>query len=170
VQTTEPPESQSADSPTEGRFAGEVSLEVVRRAWPRILKAIEKVSPSASGYLSKAEVIHLEQKVIVLAFSDAFARDRILNKGKALVEKKINEVLQSEGFRIRSKLDDEGGASAALPVPGALQLDGGGGPAMPSTLDLSDSHKPPETSLLDEALEIFGGEVVRSEQQRDRSR
>jgi DNA polymerase-3 subunit gamma/tau len=179
------PTPDESDAPNESRFVGEVSLTVVRRAWPRIIKAIEKVSPSASGYLQKAEVVNLEQKVIVLTFSDAFARDRILNKGKALVEKKINEVLQSEGFRIRLRLDDEDGSGVGAALPdrpqGPGNTEGGSGSPAPmmNTLDLSDasnesraphpppipttSPKAPEISLLEETLEIFGGEVIRSE-------
>lgn len=163
-------------SAAESRFMGDVTLTVVQRAWPRILKAIEKVSPSAAGYLQKATVVDLEQKVIVLTFSDVFARDRILNKGKALVEKKINEVLQSEGFRIRLRHEDEGGSSEAELIARTVTPNTPGHSAAsvtPSTLDLSGDVEnsrivkdSSEQSMLEETLEIFGGEVIRSEQSR----
>jgi len=176
-QVTAAPSSADGDDSAGSRFVGEVSLAVVRHAWPRILKAIEKVSPSASGYLQKAEVVNLEQKVIVLTFTDAFARDRILNKGKALVEKKINEVLQSEGFRIRLRLDDEGGPSTTPPAPEAPPTPGtesnwntldfpdspGEMQTSPSTPLAGTASRTPEKSLLEQTLEIFGGEVIRSD-------
>ena len=131
-----------SDLPSEGRFVGEVSLTVVRRAWPRILKAIGKISPSASGYLEKATVVSLNQKVIELTFSDGFARDRILNKGKVFVEKQINDVLQSDGFRIRLRMEDEAGLNGAI-EPGQSNGTGpnGSGPTgapAATTLDLAE--------------------------------
>jgi len=142
----------------EDRFVGEITFDVVQRSWPRIVKAIEKISPSAGNYLEQAELCGLDGRVLVLDFADTFARDRIMNKGKTLVEKKINETLQSDGFRIRTK--HEGGDGGIRPLPGGV-------PPTPTAAQ-SDAGKPgssapPAVSFLEEALDIFGGEVVRSE-------
>jgi len=108
----------AADSGDESRFAAEVTLTVIQRAWKRILALIQKASPSGASYLNKAEVIALEGHVVVLRFQDTFARDRIQNKGRELVEKKLNEGLQVEGYKIRCVLEgQEGGGGAAVPAP-----------------------------------------------------
>ena len=163
-----PPVSHESEAPTSqqaNRFMGDVTLEVVKRSWPRVMKAIEKVSPSAAGFLRDAEPAALEGRTIVIAWESAFNRERILSKGKQLVEKKINEVLQSEGFLIRALADSE-----QQPAQQAAQTTASvAGTAEPS-LGLMDggsqnANTPavPETSILEEVLEIFGGEVIKSE-------
>ncbi|GEM_PF-356048 len=93
------------------RFAEGVTLEVVVRAWARILKAFRQASPAGIGFLEKAEPIALQGNTLILLFADSFARDRIQTKakGREAVEKAINTVLQTTGYKIRGVLKEEWG-------------------------------------------------------------
>ncbi len=115
------------------RFADAITPEVVKRAWPRILKLFERASPSGAPWLAKAQVLDLQNKTVVLGFpaSDSFAMNRIQNnaKGKSLVEEKINEGLNTTGFTIRCQTIDErggdnGGKNYAPPPPAPSADDG----------------------------------------------
>ncbi len=208
------PEARSDD-----RFAEEMTLEVLQRAWPRILKNLEKSVPAGYSFLRDAEVVDMEGRFIVLAFQTTFARDRIQNneKGRLRVEQIINTTLNSEGYRIRCILRGEGGSSAGrngspsgptpgpgssptamtatlldapvtppnaptriadfqMPVPGPGSLEPS--PARPGASDGSTSVTPTttppvktapppppivETGLLQDALDVFQGEIVSAE-------
>ena len=80
----------TVESSVPSRFAEDLSLEVIKRAWPHVLTAFKK-SPSGAPWLEKGEVVVLEGHTIVLAFAETFARDRIQNnaKGKAKVEQGV---------------------------------------------------------------------------------
>jgi hypothetical protein len=109
------PVSASAISPRveeeAGRFADAVTLEVIIRAWPRMLKAFKQTSPMGIGFLEKAEPVALQGNTIILLFADSFARDRIQSKekGREAVEKAINATLQTTGYKIRGVLKEEWG-------------------------------------------------------------
>ena len=132
--------TESTDA--EDRFVGPVDFDVISRSWQRIVRSIEKVSPSASSYLENATPCSLDRQTIVIAFENSFARDRILNKGKALVEKKINETLRTEGFKIRAQ--DE--------ISNHVQPSRAADPAAVEPAAAK--------SMLEETLELFGGEVI----------
>ena len=141
-----PPSSSGSDL-GKHQFADEVTLEVVQRAWPRIVKLVEKQSPSGASYLQKGAIFGMEGKTILLSFKEVFARDRIQNKGKELVEKKINEGLKTEGYRIQCLLEGQTG-SGGTPViaPKGPPSNGSGGgivPEMATLLDSPQSVKPP---------------------------
>ena len=165
------PTSEDISDGIPERFAGEITLDVVRRAWPRVLKLIEKVSPSAAGYLKQAEIAALEPNTVVLAWDDSFPRERIMGRGKPLVEKKLNEALQAEGYRIRARADGEISPRAAPPpvdvpadpVAAPLELVG----AMPDPIRSEAAPVVPSVpsgpTMLEEVLDIFGGEVIKSE-------
>ncbi len=105
---------QEADAPVENRFAEGLTLEVLQRAWPRILKNLEKATPQGYSFLKDAEVVDLDGRFIVLAFLTSFARERIQNneKGRLRVEQIINTTLNTEGYRVRCILRGEGGLGA----------------------------------------------------------
>jgi hypothetical protein len=205
------------------RFAEAITQEVVRRAWPRILTLFRKVSPQGAIWLEQAEVVALEGSMVVLAFQESFARDRIQNneKGKTRFEQTLNQALNTEGYKIRCILRDlasEGGSpvpagtgpknrpasgmaaspapemgtlleapptSAAAPTriadfdmpsaaPPTAEYESIGtleSSAPPQTLPASPAApapqppdpSPPENGFLAETLDIFGGEVIRSE-------
>ncbi|HLJ53673.1 MAG TPA: DNA polymerase III subunit gamma/tau [Chthonomonadaceae bacterium] len=109
-----------------GRFAQEVSLDVVKRSWQRIIKDLQKTSPSGATMLAKGEVVALEGKTVVVAFVDAFARDRIQTntKGKEKVELVVNRALNAEGYKIRCMTADSPPAAPAEPLvaPGVAAL------------------------------------------------
>jgi DNA polymerase III subunit gamma/tau len=89
------------------RFADEVTLEVIRRSWPRILKLVEQVSKSAVGFLEQTDVCALEGQIVVIRFRQSYARERIENKARQLVEKAINKGLKTEGYRIRCIMEGQ---------------------------------------------------------------
>src|SRR5579871_1758116 len=111
----EPPPGNLA----EDRFADDVTLPVIQRAWPRILKLVKAKSPGGAGFLEKARPVELEGKMVTLAFADSFSRDRIQNKGRELIESKINEGLSSQGYKIRCVLEDDLGAGGVGTPTGA---------------------------------------------------
>jgi DNA polymerase-3 subunit gamma/tau len=125
--------AQPADaSNVESRFADDISLAVIQRAWPHIMKLFKKASPSGYPFLEKGEVVELDGHVIVLGFTDTFARDRIQNhpKGKVKVEQVINQGLNTDGFKIRCTTLDPGrrnGGSPTVIVPPA--------PAPPTSME-----------------------------------
>ncbi|CEK13024.1 DNA polymerase III subunit gamma/tau [Chthonomonas calidirosea] len=95
--SSEPSPKTEASDP---RFAEEISLEVIRRAWPTVVERFGKVSPGGKAFLEKGEVIDLQGHQVVLAFKDDFARERIHTKGRDLLIKKINEVLRTQGIQV----------------------------------------------------------------------
>ncbi|MCW3099925.1 MAG: polymerase subunit gamma/tau [Chthonomonadaceae bacterium] len=126
--------AQQAEAPSDARFAEDMTLEVLQRAWTRILKNMEKSSPQGHSFLKDAEVVDLDGRFIVLAFQSSFARERIQNneKGRVRVEQIINTTLNTEGYRIRCILADGGGqngSTAGLPPTPAPS-----GPATTATL------------------------------------
>ena len=56
------------------QFAEGVTLDVIQRSWPRILKLVEKQSPSGANFLQKATVSGLENNTILLTFKEAYAQ------------------------------------------------------------------------------------------------
>jgi DNA polymerase-3 subunit gamma/tau len=112
---------QEEAAPSEARFAEDMTLEVLQRAWPRILKVFEKSLPAGHPFLKDAEIVDLEGRFIVLAFRDLFARDRIQNneKGRHRVEQIFNKTLNTEGYRLRCIMAGQAGAptgaASALP-------------------------------------------------------
>lgn len=137
-----PPAARRSDPPAEmqqsgdsSRFASDLTLEVVVRAWPRILGLFKKASPQGAPWLEKGEVVSLEGHTIVLAFADSFARDRIQSnaKGKARVEQVVNQGLNTEGYKIRCiTRDPEAGAARA---PGTAAV-------MPALLEAPEAQAP----------------------------
>src|SRR5579875_140586 len=108
------PDAESGDTaPSESspkadaRFAEEVSLEVIRRAWPTVVERFGKISPSGKAFLEKGEVVDLQGQQVVLAFKDDFARERIQTKGRELLIKKLNEVLRTQGLQVVCILSEE---------------------------------------------------------------
>ena len=68
------------------QFAEGVTFEVIQRAWPRIMKLVEKEGPAGIPWLKQAAVTGLEGNSVLLTFKDVFARDRINKpKGKELL-------------------------------------------------------------------------------------
>ncbi len=135
------------------KFADDVTLEVLQRAWERIVKAVTKVSQVGGGFLEKAQVVGLEGKTVVLLFknADSFARDRIQGKANAkeLVEKKINESLKVEGYRIQCLLEGQYGGDGStgtggvgVKPPALPPSNGSGGAASMEMATLLDAPPP----------------------------
>ena len=149
------PEVESDAVPEEdnaGRFASDVTMDVLQRAWPRLLKDFGKTSPAGLSYLANAHPIALDGKTITLGFQQSFARDRIQNKGRDAVEKSINKSLQTEGYKIQCMLVENGnepgmGAKptndpAPPPVPMALMEAPEATPPPPASRSIMDFASP----------------------------
>ncbi len=207
LSSTKPTVAQPAESaPVEPRFAELVTLEVIQRAWPRILKSFLKVSASGYPFLEKSQVTGLDGKFVILTFSDSFGRDRIQGneRGKAAVERVINEGLASEGYKVRCELSFKGVPVLVEEEADSAEIEAKSAPSMdldelledpakvsPPAIDIPDpavdnsfaateaastlkpvtalpqptaeplDMAPPEgPSLLEEAIEIFGAEVI----------
>ena len=114
----EPVEEEDASPPAEAsKYAEEMTIEVVRRSWSRILREVEKRSKPGHMLVQKAEVAGLEGHTIILSFTDSFARDRIQTKpaGRTLIEECLNRALSVQGYTIRCVLATE--ASLESPKP-----------------------------------------------------
>ncbi len=175
------------------QFAEAISLDVVKRSWERILRAFEKVSPAGLAYLQKAQVVDLQGTTVVLAFSEEFAKGRMQDnaKGRAAVEKTINQVLKTSGYTIRSITAGDANSESTPRLPSepteALALmDAPEQVQKPTTpqriadfdIDTTSTATsvppvspptpapqptPQANTFVTEALELFGGEVVQSE-------
>lgn len=116
---------EEAPLPVEAnRFAEEMTLDVVRRSWNRILREVEERSKPGHMLVQKAEVAGLEGHTIILSFTDSFARDRIQTKpaGRTLIEECLNRALNVQGYTIRCILATEASLespkpSSAAPLP-----------------------------------------------------
>ena len=207
VVPSKPPAAVAAEedaAPAEGRFAEVMTLEVLQRAWPRIIKAFEKSLPAGHPFLKDAEVVNLEGRFIVLAFRDSFARDRIQNneKGRQRVEQIVNKALNTEDYRLRCIMAGQSAVSppafAGTAQTAALLDTPVATPAAPTRIadfqtpvstpppanvfprnevsaataaptPAPPAAKPPsrppvaETGLLQDALDVFQGEIVSEE-------
>jgi ABC-type glycerol-3-phosphate transport system substrate-binding protein len=61
-------------------------VEVIRRAWPRILNLFRQSSPQGAAFLEKAEPSALDSKVIVLQFCNAFNDVPLMMENELLLE------------------------------------------------------------------------------------
>ncbi len=183
--------SQAGETDEQSRFAAAVTLEVIQRAWPNIVKLFVSASPRGGPFLKKAQVVGLEGNTVLLAFELKFDLEQIQGKGKPLLEKKLNEALHTSNYRIQCIQQDslETKATAVVEVPAPLfnahsAMDDASN-SDNSDIDLmsvesgniefiSESNKGvtdiepssverEETSILQETLDIFGGEVVKSD-------
>jgi DNA polymerase-3 subunit gamma/tau len=187
VAEVETPAEPKAAPSQEGRYAQAITLEVLRTAWPRILKLFHQKSPNGYAFLQKATPLGLEGTTVILGFPDVFARDRIQDKGRDLVQRKMNEALNTEGLKIRCVVGSEPlqAASSAEPSVGDQQalLDAPPPPSKTGPARIADFDtpapasppppqagsppapaEPPKDDLLNDVLRIFGGEVVHTEE------
>lgn len=183
--------TQPGESDDNSRFATAVTLEVIQRAWPNIVKLFVAASPRGGPFLKKAQVTGLEGSTILLAFEQKFDLEQIQGKGKPLLEKKLNEALHTSNYRIQcmqqTTLEPKETAVVEVPAPlftpqperaessigDEAEIDSM--PAESGNIELiSESNvdrteteptlvEPEETSILQETLDIFGGEVVKSD-------
>lgn len=178
-QGRETPEERA--QPAESRFAEAVTLEVVQRAWPRILRGIEQQSPSGVAFVKKGQVTGLQGRTVTLTFRETYARDRVQSKGRDLVARKLNQLLGVEGYTVQCVMESAETAGQAPVVPDGWGAESGIGPLLDvphpvespariADFDTPDSSVPPpppptpaENGFLQEALEIFGGKVVKTE-------
>ena len=126
------------------RFADNISIEVLHRAWPRILSLFKKASPQGAPFLEKGELAELDGHTIVLSFADAFAKDRIQNnsRGKLKVEDVVNQALGSTGLKIRCISRDPDSPLPTSPQPTVPPIASGMGGLLESSAESDPVHLP----------------------------
>ncbi len=165
---THTPEDAAAETApaaqTESRFAEAITLEVLQRAWPRVLKLFEKASPRGGAFLKEARILALEKSVVRLGFESAFACEQINSKGKEMVERKLNEALQTQGYRIRCEMIEQNAlakpaqtAKSAPPPQDGLLAEKPSGSSAPQAASAQDE------TFIQEVINVFDGEVVNSD-------
>lgn len=92
--------------PPPSRFAAEIDLEVIRRAWPRVVRRITQVSRSANGIFTEdVHVMALEGNTVVVGFPDEFKRSRVDKpKGHETLRQALAAELGVEGLKVRCVL------------------------------------------------------------------
>ncbi len=166
------PSSEVQTPAVDRRFVTEIDLEVISRAWPRILSLFGKASARGAAFVNGTSVLALSGKLITVGFPGAFARDQINDKGKALFEKKINEALQTEGYTVQCVLlsdlagrtssasTDQQASSGAASRASVMEMELSG--EQGAVASQSDS-RPASAEVLKEVLDIFGGSVTKQE-------
>lgn len=159
VSASPPPPRVEEEPQSDDRFAAGVTLEVVIRAWTRILKAFRQASPAGIGFLEKAEPVALQGNTIILLFADSFSRDRIQSKekGREAVEKAINSTLQTTGYKIRGVLKEEWGEQGnsggsgvpSAPKPTAPAPSGNGTEFSSTLMEVEETVAPTVTRIAD---------------------
>ncbi len=166
----------SANEPESGadrRFVTEIDLEVISRAWPRILSLFSKASARGGAFVNGTKVLGLSGKLLTIGFPGAFARDQMSDKGRALFEKKINEALQTDGYTVQCVLISDVSGQAVAGGGETTSFAGTGSKAPQIDLDSSvaPSTLPPAAhaaqvgadDVIKEVLDIFGGAVTKKE-------
>ena len=126
----------------------EVTLDVLRRLWPRVCQRVIQRSKSAASVLTNdVRVAELCGTTMVLEFANSFLRERADRPAsRRLIEEALAQELRLGGYTVRCTVR---GSSESQEK--ALQETNRGG-------DMSDAPR----TLLDEAAEALDGEVVES--------
>jgi DNA polymerase-3 subunit gamma/tau len=161
------------DPGADRRFVTEIDLEVISRAWPRILSLFSKASARGGAFVNGTKVLGLSGKLLTIGFPGAFARDQMNDKGRALFEKKINEALQTEGYTVQCVLISDVPGQAAAVGGESASVGGTGGKAPQIDLDSSVATSTVPAAapaapvgsddVIKEVLDIFGGAVTKKE-------
>jgi DNA polymerase-3 subunit gamma/tau len=161
------------------RFSADIDLEVIRRAWPRVVRRITQVSRSANGIFTEdVYVMALEGNVVVVGFPDEFKRSRVDKpKGHETLRQALAAELGVEGLKIRCVLATPPTETdsphppvdpppPAAPPPSAPAKNGAPKPppsipeaATPSSLPESKGADP-EEDFLELVIEELDGKLV----------
>ena len=104
-----PSPTAATSSPTSGRPASSdlalvtapLSLEAVRRDWPRVIQWVEERNSFVASYLRPAELRHLEQDHLVLSFAFKVHHERVAEqKNRMLVEEACEQIF-GRSLRLR---------------------------------------------------------------------
>jgi DNA polymerase-3 subunit gamma/tau len=110
---------------TAPRFAPTVDEEVVRRVWNRVRQRITRKSRAAAAIFGEEKVLRLEDRTIVLGFTEEFKRSRADRpQGRQLIEQMLEEELGVAGFKVRCVLMEEEPLGATAVAPDALGNEG----------------------------------------------
>jgi len=148
-ETRLPPSEAPAAKPGAADSREDVSVDVLRRLWPRVrTRVVQKARSAASVLTDDVVVAGLEDMVVILSFKSDFARDRADRpKSRALIEEVLSQELRLPGYRVRCVL-----AGATGETPGRDRPSAARAPAL--------SVQP---SLIEQTAEALDGEVVEAE-------
>ncbi len=119
-----------------------ISIKKIQDNWEKILEKVKTYNHSIAAFLKAASPIEIKNNEILLGFHYQFHKEKINElKNRNIVENVIAEVLGSS-FRIKCILISQEKQEAKV--------------------NLNENNKK-EDNLLDNALKIFGGEIVEDE-------
>lgn len=126
----------------------EVTLDVLRRLWPRVRsRIIQRARSAASVLTDDVLIIGIAAKRVTLGFGNEFARERADRpQSRALIEEVLAQELRLPGYKIQCSL-------AAKSEPSGKPSRGG-----------ADARKPAQSksrpSLLEQTAETMDGDIV----------
>lgn len=105
------------EAPSPGPVPGDVTLAVIRRAWPRVRERLKQASRAAAAIFGEETVEDFDGRTITVAFQNAFQLSRADRPaGRQVLEQSICDELRVQGLKVRCV---ESGAVAAESQPGA---------------------------------------------------
>lgn len=111
-----PPPSEGIPAPSEDaagvdpqRFVGELTIEEVRRLWPRVRRALlQKHNSAAAFYTDEVEPLRLEGRTVVLGFPNALFAERAgRERARQAVELVFSQQLGGETVKVRCEVSAE---------------------------------------------------------------
>ncbi len=121
-----PPRPTTPEAAATGPVPGDVTLAVIRRAWPRVRERLKQASRAAAAIFGEETVVDFDGRTITVAFQNAFQLSRADRPaGRQVLEQSVCDELRVQGLKVRCV---EAGAAAAEAAAG--------GP--PTQLTLSD--------------------------------
>lgn len=131
-------QSSTGQSPDNSAVAVNIHIDNVKSCWQEILQRIKKVRMSAKAFLIEGHPVHIREGNLVLAFplEYAFHKERVeQSENRDAIEQVIKEVTGA-GLKIKCMFENE----IQQPV--------------------SDTKPGKSGGLIDEAVRLFGGEVI----------
>lgn len=121
-----PARPSAPEAAPSGPVPGDVTIAVIRRAWPRVRERLKQASRAAAAIFGEETVADFDGRTITISFQNAFQLSRADRPaGRQVLEQSICDELRVQGLKVRCV---EAGAAASEAAPA--------GP--PTQLTLSD--------------------------------
>ena len=162
---TNGPEEADAISGLPGAITSAWSLEDVLKAWPSFLSAADIISKRAGVMLAAAQPISAKDGVVTISFLSAAHKDMMSDQKQSdFIRKVLGRVLGlSEPIRgVLFTLEVQTSTVSSGENNDKLAIDVQDDPSRASGIDdeaIANKHAP-ESPLLREVLEVFGGKLV----------
>lgn len=134
-----PPEEEEKPTPAE---VPQITLDRVKEVWPDVLKKVKVEKISAASFLVEGAPVEVKGSRVILGFSPQFSFHR------EALEEKVNKSL------IEKALSEKLGCGVKVAFAKVEKLEKVSGPP---------GAKPKATPIVQSAIEIFGGKIVKEE-------